>query len=69
MSQFPKGWKLIDVVKVHGHGRIVIPQDARKEMGIKDGDKVAVYRDFQGRFVFSKIESSTKGPRYAGGRP
>ncbi|OYD16952.1 hypothetical protein CH330_01400 [candidate division WOR-3 bacterium JGI_Cruoil_03_51_56] len=68
MSEVSKGWKLIDVVKVHGKGRIVIPQDVRKEMDVKDGDKVAVYRDFTGRFFFSKIESSTKGPRYPGGR-
>ena len=68
MSESSKGWKLIDVMKVHGKGRIVIPQDARKEMGVKDGDKVAVYRDLQGRFFLSKIEASTKGPRYGGER-
>lgn len=59
-----KGWTLIDVVKVHGHGRVVIPQDVRNEMKVKDGDKMAFYRDFEGRFFIVKIEEAKIGARY-----
>jgi len=59
-----KGFQLIGVAKVHGHGRVVIPQDVRVEMKVEDGEKIAFHRDFQGNIVISKIESSQKGPRF-----
>lgn len=59
-----EGWKLIDVSKVHGHGKVVIPQDARKIMKVEDGNKVAFYQDSEGRIYIEKIPMSTKGPRY-----
>ena len=58
------GWRLIDVSKVHGNGKVVIPRDARITMGVKDGDKVAFYQDSEGRIYIEKIAMSTKGPRF-----
>lgn len=61
-----KGWTLIDVMKVHGHGRVVIPQEVREKMEIKDGDKVAFYRNFEGEHFIVKVTEAKKGPKYGG---
>lgn len=60
----PEELHLIDVMKVHGHGKIVIPEEIRKQDNIKDGDKMAFYRDSEGKIFIIKIERSQKSRGY-----
>ena len=53
----------IDISRVHSKGRVQIPVDVRKHLGIEDGDKIIWYRELDKIYV-EKVEKD-KGIRYA----
>jgi len=59
MSGLPK--TELDVVRVHSNGRIVIPVDVRKMLGIKDGDKVLLFRNLYNQVCLEKIREGPRG--------
>jgi len=68
MTEPEPTWKIIDVVTVHGHGRVVIPKEIRERLRLKDGDKAMWVKD-RDRFVLERVSGERalqweKGPRY-----
>ena len=51
---------VIAVVKVYGRGRVQIPAEVRKELGIKDDDKVAFVYAEDGGIIIKKVEPPTR---------
>lgn len=60
----PEGKKFYGSVTVSERGQIVIPADARKDFGIKTGDKLLVFGDLEkglGIATFDIIQRTMKG--------
>lgn len=52
--------KLVAVTKVYDTGNpdsliVIIPAEVRKLLGIKKGERVAVYIDGEGRIIYERI--------------
>ena len=62
MADLPK--TELDVAKVHSNGRIVIPSDVRKTLGIKDGDKMLWFKNIYDQLCLEKIEAGKPKGRY-----
>jgi len=55
----------IDIAKVHSSGRVVIPSDVRKRLGIEDGDKVRwFWLGPNQELCLEKVEQGKPEPRY-----
>lgn len=56
----------IAIMRVHSHGRVVIPSEVRNASGIKDGDKVRWYRNDRGELCIECVgfKSIRKNIRY-----
>jgi len=50
MSKYQKTDSTVDVSRVFGRGKTVIPSDVRKLLGLKDGDKI-VWKLDNGKIV------------------
>lgn len=46
--------KIIKVVKMYGKGRIQVPSEVRKMLGLNDGDRVCFMEDEEGEIVLVK---------------
>lgn len=60
----PEGKKFYGSVTVSERGQIVIPADARKDFGIKTGDKLLVFGDLErglGIATFSIMQRTMEG--------
>lgn len=55
---------VMDITKVHSNGRVQIPIDVRKELGLSDGDKVCWFQDSQGRVFIEKLGAEIIRGRY-----
>ena len=51
---------LIEVCKVYARGRVQIPSEIRDELGLKDGSKIAWFRDSDGTIYIKKVEKSVR---------
>jgi AbrB family looped-hinge helix DNA binding protein len=56
----PEGKKFYGSVTVSERGQIVIPADARKDFGIKTGDKLLVFGDLERGLGFATLEIMQK---------
>ena len=55
----------IDIVKVHSNGRVIIPSDVRRRLGIADGDRVRwVWLGPDQHLCLEKVEQGKPSPRY-----
>ena len=55
----------ISIAKVHSNGRIIIPSDVRKRMGIEDGDRVLwFWSGIDERLCLEKVEQAKPRGRY-----
>ncbi|RLF07896.1 MAG: hypothetical protein DRJ69_06715 [Thermoprotei archaeon] len=48
--------KLIDVSKISIRFQVVIPKEVREILGVKEGDKIAWYKDQEGNIVVKRLE-------------
>ena len=62
MADLPK--TDIDIAKVHSNGRIVIPSEVRKKLGIEDGDKVLWFWIGVDQLCLEKVEQVKPKARY-----
>jgi len=56
----PEGKKFYGSVTVSERGQIVIPADARKDFGIKTGDKLLVFGDLEQGIAFATVSIMQK---------
>jgi len=56
----PEGKKFYGSVTVSKRGQIVIPADARKDFGIKTGDKLLVFGDLEQGIAFATVSIMQK---------
>ncbi len=56
MSELMKGKHFYGAVSVGERGQVVIPKEARKQFGIRTGDKLIVMGTAGGRLVFLKAD-------------
>lgn len=54
----------INITKVHSNGRVQIPIEIRKDMGLSDGDKVYWFQDSLGRVFIEKLGAKIVKGRY-----
>jgi len=47
---------ILGVYKVQDRGRVQIPPEIRKELNVKDGDKIYWIRCFDGKFTIIKAQ-------------
>jgi len=55
---------VIDITKVHSNGRVQIPVEIRRGMGLSDGNKVCWFQDSKGRVFIEKLGAGAKKGRY-----
>jgi len=52
---------VLAIAKVWGKGRIHIPGEVRKMLGIEDGDRIYFVENMMGDLIFRKAPSLVKG--------
>jgi len=50
----------IDISRVHSNGRLVIPSEIRKDLGVGDGDKILWFRNGYGQLCVEKVTEKPK---------